>query len=207
MPDKNLSHVYIFHWISLNSLNFTECYCRFTVFCQAKDANTFLSPEGLQNLDELLWRNIKQPLKKRFRLTTQASQSSRTVLFGQENKNSNVDNFLPDFHNNPSTFFKILINFFISSGTIFWDVILGWCYNILGRKFIMIYNWEKKMFLTNKKFVYLLFLTKYCDIIPKYRPKLSSQNEMNKFYDFIMNTFYQVSYFFRQFEHCACVEK
>ena len=41
-------------------------------------------------------------------LTTLASQSSRTVLFGQEKKNSNVDNFLPDLHNNPSTFSKSL---------------------------------------------------------------------------------------------------
>ena len=29
-----------------------------------KVQNTYQSPEDLQNLDELLWRNIKQPLKK-----------------------------------------------------------------------------------------------------------------------------------------------
>ena len=32
----------------------------------------------------------------------------------------------------------------MSFGTIFWDVILGWYYDILGWKFIMIFNWEKK---------------------------------------------------------------
>jgi hypothetical protein len=37
-------------------------------------------------------------------LTTLASQS--VELLGQENKDPNVDNFLPVLHNNPSTFFK-----------------------------------------------------------------------------------------------------
>ena len=35
------------------------------------------------------------------------------------------------------------IDLFMSFETIFWDVILGWYYNILGWKFIMIFNWEK----------------------------------------------------------------
>ena len=51
-----------------------------------------------------------------------------------------------------------------SYGTIFWDVILGWYYNILGWKFIMIF---KKPVWTNKKFVYLIFINKHCNIIPK----------------------------------------
>ena len=52
------------------------------------------------------------------------------------------------------------LDFFISFGTIFWDIILGWYYNILGWKFIIIYfltgKLRKNQFWTNKKFVYLL---------------------------------------------------
>ena len=33
-------------------------------FVKQKMQNTFQSPEDLQNLYELLWRNLKQPLKK-----------------------------------------------------------------------------------------------------------------------------------------------
>ena len=33
---------------------------------------------------------------------------------------------------------------FMSFDTIFWDVILEWYYDILGWKFIMIFNWEEK---------------------------------------------------------------
>ena len=32
-----------------------------------------------------------------------------------------------------------------------WDVILGWYYDILDRKFIMIFEWKKKLFWTDKK--------------------------------------------------------
>jgi hypothetical protein len=46
---------------------------------------------------------IKQPLK-----TVEANFTgfsvSRTVHIGQENKNSNFYNFLPDLHNNPDEF-------------------------------------------------------------------------------------------------------
>ena len=49
--------------------------------------------------------------------------------------------------------------------TIFWDDITKFgYYDILGRKFIMIFNREKKLFWTSKKLVYLIF-------IPKYRTK------------------------------------
>ena len=74
-------------------------------------------------------------------------------------------------------FFKTFIvehgkakNLFMSSCTLFWDVILGWYHEILGLKFIIIYffNWqtEKNLFWTNKKFVYLNIITNFCDIVP-----------------------------------------
>ena len=44
---------------------------------------------------------------------------------------------------------------------------LGCYYNILGWKFVMIFKWEKNLFWTNKKFVYKIFIPKYCNIIPK----------------------------------------
>ena len=47
-------------------------------------------------------------------------------------------------------------NFFMSSGTITWDIILGWK--------ITSFLWEKKLFCINKKFVSLIFITKYCNI-------------------------------------------
>ena len=56
---------------------------------------------------------------------------------------------------------------FMSFVTIIWDIILGWYYNILEWKYIMILNWEKKLFWTSKKFVYLIFIPKYRNIIPK----------------------------------------
>ena len=52
-------------------------------------------------------------------------------------------------------------------------VILGWYYLILGRKFIMIFNWEEKTwFWPIRKFVYLIFITNFRNIIPK----ITSQN-------------------------------
>ena len=51
-------------------------------------------------------------------------------------------------------------NLFLSFDTIFWDVILGW-------KFVMIFNWEKNLFWTNKKFVWITFIPRYCNFIPK----------------------------------------
>ena len=45
-----------------------------------------------------------------------------------------------------STHFGIVssLDLFMFFGTIFLDVILGWYYDILGWKIIMIFNWEKK---------------------------------------------------------------
>ena len=59
---------------------------------------------------------------------------------------------------------------FMSFGTIISDVILGWLYDILRWKFVMIFNW---VFWTNKMFVYLIFIPNYCDIIPKLHTKIS----------------------------------
>ena len=39
---------------------------------------------------------------------------------------------------------NIAINFFMSSCMLFWDVILGWSNEILGRKFITIYFFNRK---------------------------------------------------------------
>ena len=39
---------------------------------------------------------------------------------------------------------SVIENFFVSYGTKFWDVICGWYYDILGWKYIMIFNWEQK---------------------------------------------------------------
>ena len=61
------------------------------------------------------------------------------------------------------------LDFFMPSGTIFLDIALGWYDNFLGWTFIMM----KKLFCTNKKFVYLIFIPKYRNIIPKNRPKIS----------------------------------
>ena len=60
------------------------------------------------------------------------------------------------------------------SCTLFWDVILGGYHEILRWKFIIIYffNWQtekKKLFLTNKNFVYLNITTNFC-------PKITSEN-------------------------------
>ena len=38
---------------------------------------------------------------------------------------------------------------------------MSFLYDILGWKFIMIFNWEKNLFWTNKKFVYIIFIQKY----------------------------------------------
>ena len=40
------------------------------------------------------------------------------------------------------------------------NVILGW-------KFIVIFNWEKKTLLDQEKFVYLIFIPKYLNIVTK----------------------------------------
>ena len=60
-------------------------------------------------------------------------------------------------------FFATELDLFMS---IFWDI-------ILGSKFIMIFNWEKTLFWTNKMFVYLIFIPNYRDIIPKLHTKIS----------------------------------
>ena len=103
--------------------------------------------------------------------------------------------------------------YYVIFGAIFWDIILGWYYNILGWKLckqtsywsktvffsqlkiitnfhpkitsqniirkdtnkpqiskrlkISTLNGEKKLFGTNKKFVYIIFIPKYNNIIPK----------------------------------------
>ena len=57
-------------------------------------------------------------------------------------------------------FTSLILDLFMSFGTTISDVILGWYYDILGWKFIMIFNWEKNLFWTNKKFVYLIFIPK-----------------------------------------------
>ena len=51
---------------------------------------------------------------------------------------------------------------FMSSCTVFWDVILGWYYNTFRCKYIIIYffswhNEKKNLLSTNKQFVYHLF--------------------------------------------------
>ena len=46
------------------------------------------------------------------------------------------------------------------------DVTIFWYENLL--RFL---TEKKKLFWTNKKFVYLIFIPKYCNIIPKYRTK------------------------------------
>ena len=51
-----------------------------------------------QVLNDMLLRKIKQHFKKKSTNYTGFSVS-RTVLFGQDNKNSNFHNFLPDLHN------------------------------------------------------------------------------------------------------------
>ena len=53
--------------------------------------------------------------------------------------------------------------FFLLSGIIFWDIILGWYYYIFGWKFIMIINFSH----LKKKWI---FIPKYRNIIPKYHP-------------------------------------
>ena len=54
----------------------------------------------------------------------------------------------------------------LSNDTIFLDITLGWYYNILGWKFVMIFYWKKENLLwTYKKFVYIIF-------IPKYHPEI-----------------------------------
>ena len=60
---------------------------------------------------------------------------------GPENKCPCMSNLKAEVKNSKSVCTKDL---FMSIGAIFWDVILGWYYDILGWKFIMIFNWEKK---------------------------------------------------------------
>ena len=68
-------------------------------------------------------------------------------------------------------------NLFMSSVPKFGTLILGWCHEILGWKFIMICNWEEKTcFGPIRKFVYLIFITNFRNIIPK----LTSQNIVPK---------------------------
>ena len=54
-------------------------------------------------LNDILLRKIKQPLK-----IVEANHTgisvSKSVLFGQENKNANFHNFLPDLQKNPDNF-------------------------------------------------------------------------------------------------------
>ena len=61
--------------------------------------------------------------------------------------------------------------------TLFWDdIIIIWDENI-----VYFFNWEKNMFGTNKKFVYLIFINK----LSWYHPKITYENivqkDMNKF--------------------------
>ena len=68
---------------------------------------------------------------------------------------------------------KVIKNLFMSFGTIFWDVILGWYYDILGWKLCKQTSyWSKTGFFSQLK------------IILNFHPKITSQNfvpkDMNK---------------------------
>ena len=72
---------------------------------------------------------------------------------------------------------------FMSFDTIFWDIILGWYHDIFGWKFIMIFNWEEKTCLGPiRKFVYLIFITNFRNIIPKLTSQIIVPKDMNKSY-------------------------
>ena len=72
---------------------------------------------------------------------------------------------------------------------IFLYVILGWYHNNLGWKYcLLFYLRKKKLFWTNKKLVYLIFINK----ISWYHPKIAYENivqkDMNKFHNPPKNT-------------------
>ena len=54
--------------------------------------------------------------------------------------------------------FTVIRNLFMSFCTIFLYIILGWNQNTLGWKYCLLFNWEKNLFGTNRKFVYLIFI-------------------------------------------------
>ena len=97
-------------------------------------------------------------------------------------KNMNLHMYyITQLNHNGSCRNKITCNFanmtmFMSSCTLFWDVILGWYHEILGWKFIIIYffKWqtEKKPDLEQ----YEVCLLKYIRIITNFRPKLTSEH-------------------------------
>jgi hypothetical protein len=74
-------------------------------------------------------------------------------------------------------------NLFMSFCTIFSYLILGWYHDNLGWKYFLLFSTEKKkLFWTNKKFLYLIFINK----LPWYHSEIKYENivqkDMNNFF-------------------------
>ena len=56
---------------------------------------------------------------------------------------------------------------------------------IWDENFVFLFYWEKKLFWTNKKFVYLIFIDKLLWYHPKITYKYTVQKDMNKFFAYL----------------------
>ena len=64
-------------------------------------------------------------------------------------------------------FWWYTLNLVMSFCMILSYIILGWYHNNLGWKYCLLFNWEKNLFCTNKKFAYLTFIKKLLWYHPK----------------------------------------